>query len=78
MRTLCGTWSLFAPRERRRQPFFNSLLTPGQFAIAYAMRLVGFFAEPFLTIGFVFAVVALVPHHFAVAFERHDMGGDTV
>ena len=26
MRTLCGTWSLFAPRERRRQPFVNSRL----------------------------------------------------
>ena len=42
------------------------------------MRLISFFAEPALPIGFVFAVVAFVPDHFAIAFEGHNVRSDTV
>ena len=49
-----------------------------QFAVANAVRLIGFLAQPLLPIRFVFAVVPFEPDHFAVAFERHDVGRDPV
>ena len=42
------------------------------------MRLVRLGAEPALAVGFVVLVVALEPHHLAVALERQHVRGDAV
>jgi hypothetical protein len=42
------------------------------------VRLVGLVAEPAVPVGFVVLVVALEPHHLAVALEGEDVGGDAV
>ena len=42
------------------------------------MRLFGFFAQPFLAVCFVIAVVPLEPDDFAVALERQDVRGDAI
>src|SRR5678815_24853 len=55
-----------------------ALLLTGQLAIANSMRLFGFFAQPFLAVCFVIAVVPLEPDDFAVALERQDVCGDAI
>ena len=49
-----------------------------QFAVANAVRLIGFLAQPLLPIRFIFAVVSFEPDHFTVALERHHVGRDPV
>ena len=53
-------------------------LLPRQLPVLDPVRLIGFGAEPALAIGFVVLVVALEPHHLAVAFERQDVRRDAV
>src|SRR5579884_3115230 len=60
------------------KPSRKTGLPPGQSPIPDPMRAFGLFAEPFLPVGFVLAVVAFEPDDAAVALEGQDVGGDTV
>jgi len=42
------------------------------------MPVVGFSAKPHLVVDFVFRIVAVEPHHFAVAFEGEHVGRDAI
>jgi hypothetical protein len=42
------------------------------------MRSLGGSAEPILSIGLVFRIVAVKPNNLAVAFEGEDMGRDPI
>src|SRR5512143_1288121 len=66
-----------APVMIARGAMLGGLLTC-QLAVPNPVRLIGFFAQAFLPIRLVFAVVPLEPDDFAVAFEGQDVRRDAI
>jgi hypothetical protein len=50
----------------------------GQFPVLYPVRLIRSGTQAPMAVGLVILVVALEPHHLAVAFESQHVGGYTV
>src|SRR6185312_10943835 len=67
-------WNSVARRNSAAAPLSGA----GQRLVFEAMRLVGLRAEPALAVGLVIRVIALEPHHLAVALEGENMRRDAV